>query len=72
MGKMIKHDGTNTNRIYDGAKVRMKEGYGSGTKYFTCHLTKGFCMIADTKKDAYNGMGYIHSVYDIDKFEEIA
>ena len=70
--KMVKHDGLNTNRIYDGAKVRMKEGSGDGTKYFVCHLSKGFCLIADSKKEANNGIGYIYSVWDIDKFEECA
>lgn len=73
MGKMIKANAENCESICDGARVRLKQCYGSGTKYFITYLPRGsYCMIADCKRDLRDGMGYIHSIYDIEAYEVFA
>ena len=37
----------------------------SPRKYFVSHLTRGFCLIADTKKELRDGVGNIYSIYDV-------
>ena len=59
----------NINGICSGAKVRLKQAYGTGTKYFLCYLHDGYCMISDSKRDYKNDMGFIHSIYNIEAFE---
>ena len=49
--------------------VRLNPAYGTGTKYFVCHLAPGFCMIAANKKDCREGIGYIHSIHNIEAYE---
>lgn len=53
----------------EGAKVYLRDCYGGGLKYFVCELTKGFCLIADSKKDYNDGRGYIHHISDIAKYQ---
>lgn len=53
----------------DGAKVYLRDGYGSGVKYFVCELTKGFCLIADNKRDFNDGRGFIHHISDIERYQ---
>ena len=57
--------------ISAGAKVRLKQAYGTGIKYFLCYLHEGYCMISDSKRDYMNGMGFIHSIYNIEAFEQL-
>ena len=55
--------------IFDGAKVKMLEAYGGGNKYFVCFMSHGFCLLADTKKGARDGSGYIYHVSAIDRYQ---
>ena len=66
---MIKATKENIENISEGAKVKMKDAYGGGTKYFVCYLTKGHCLLADSKSAYRDGTGYIHSIWDIARFE---
>ena len=56
--------------LWEGAKVYLSSMYGSGAKYFAAYLDNDFVLIADTKKDAKDGFGYIYKVYDIIAFCE--
>ena len=69
MGKMIEATSENIEHIGVGAKVKLNPAYGSGAKYFVCHLSDGFCLIADCKKDLRDGLGYIHSIWNINAYE---
>lgn len=51
-----------------GARLKMRKAYGTGTKYFVCYLSDGMCLIADSKRDCKNEMGYIHSIWNIDTY----
>lgn len=72
MAKMTKATRDNIRSIPEDARVRLNPAYGSGTKYFVCYLSDGFCLIADCKRDLRDGRGYIHSIYHIDAFEAFA
>lgn len=67
--KMVKVERGETPQIEEGARVTLIPGYGSGTKYFVCELSKGFCLIADSKRDCNEGLGYIHSIYNIASYQ---
>lgn len=69
MGKMIRATSENIEHIGECAKVKLNPAYGSGTKYFVCYLSKGFCMLADSKRDCRDGLGYIHSIWNINAYE---
>ena len=69
MAKFIKVENHKEPQIEEGTKVRLRDGYGSGTKYYICGLSKGFCLLADNKRDFNKGLGYIYSVWDITAYE---
>lgn len=69
MGKMTKATRDNIKSIGYGARVKLHPAYGSSTKYFLMYLSEGLCMLSDGKRDLNNGMGYIHSIYNIAAFE---
>ena len=72
MNGMVKANNENRLCIREGAKIRLNRAYGTGVKYFVCYLSKGFCLIADCKRDFREGMGDIHSIYNIEAFEACA
>lgn len=71
MAKYIKVESGKEPEIEAGAMVRLLDAYGSGTKYYVCGLSKGYCLIADNKRDFKDGVGYIHSVWNIKAYEAL-
>ena len=71
MAKMVKATADNLKDIPADARVKLKPAFSSGTKYFICYLSEGYCLIADCKKDLRESKGYIHSIYSIDSFEAL-
>lgn len=56
-------------QIDDGASVYITPMYvredESPKKWFVCELSKGFCLIADNKKELNNNEGRIYSIWSI-------
>ena len=61
--------------IEEGAIVYMNPYYvaedENPKKYFVMELSKGFALIADTKKMCERGEGHIYSIYDIDYYKNV-
>ena len=61
--------------IEEGAKVYVNPNYvregENCMKYFIVELSKGYALLADNKRDLNAGKGYIFSVWDIDRYEDI-
>lgn len=59
--------------IDDGAQVIINRHYvrddESPKKYFITELTRGYCLLADSKKQFNEGRGTIYSIYDIEYYK---
>ena len=67
---MVRVTGENVRNIGFGAKVRLNPAYGTGTKYFVSYLHGTNCLIADSKRDCKDEMGYIYSIHDIEAYQQ--
>lgn len=53
-------------KVYSaGEKVKMRKEYGSGRKFFADYLCEGYVLLADTKRDALAGYGYVYGIWAI-------
>lgn len=66
---MITANETNRNDIGFGARVKLNPAFGTGTKYFVCYLSNNHVLLADSKRDCKDEVGYIHSIHDIQAYQ---
>lgn len=56
-------------QIDEGASVYITPSYvredEKPKKWFVCELSKGYCLVADNKKDLNEGRGHIYSMWNI-------
>lgn len=75
MAKFVKVEAGENPCIDVGAKVRVRKAYlndgEKAVKYYVAPLHKGYCLLADSKKDFDGGMGYIYSVWCIEAYERL-